>query len=213
MSAARESPAKPWGRVSHERRCGRGREVRRKRRFRRTKSLGQSFALPCRSHSRGRPSPKRRQLYRAILAFRPDHADPLHGLGVLAHQLGRDDLAAQLIEAALAQRAEPTFHNNPRLVLLALDRPHEAFAAVTRALELRVAYPEARNALGNIQQKLGLRREAVNSRIAGRGPARRLCRRLGQSRARPCWKSAIRTPREEACEQGVGAQSVLRRGA
>jgi protein O-GlcNAc transferase len=121
-----------------------------------------SFELAVRSHDAGALSEAAR-LYRAILDYRPAHADSLHGLGVLAHQSGRDDLAVQLIEQALAWRAEPTFHNNHALVLLALGRPNEALAAVCRALELRFAYPEAHNALGNIQQKLGLRQEAIES--------------------------------------------------
>lgn len=124
--------------------------------------LDQSFALAVRSHREGAVA-EAETLYRAILAFRPDHADSLHGLGVLAHQFGRSDLAAQWIEQALAQRSDPTFHNNHALVLLALDRPHQAFVAVTRALELRFVYPEAQNALGGIQLKLGLRREAIDS--------------------------------------------------
>lgn len=124
--------------------------------------LRQSFALAVHSHREGAFA-EAEKLYRSILAVRPDHADSLHGLGVLAHQFSHDDLAIKWIEAALAKRPDPTFHNNHALILLALGRPHEAFAAVTRALDLRLNYPEAQNALGNIQQKLGLRREAVES--------------------------------------------------
>ncbi len=122
----------------------------------------QSFVLAAKAHREGKVE-EAEQLYRAILACQPTHADALHGLGVLAHQAGRSELAAQLIGDALAQRVEPTFHNNLALVLLALDRPHEALASVYRALELRPAYPEAFNALGNVQQKLCLREEAISS--------------------------------------------------
>ncbi len=122
----------------------------------------QSFALAAKAHREGRVEEAER-LYRAILTCQPMHADSLHGLGVLAHQAGQTDLAAQLIGDALAQRVEPTFHNNLGLVFLALDRPHEALASVRRALELRPAYPEAFNALGNVQQKLRLREEAISS--------------------------------------------------
>jgi predicted O-linked N-acetylglucosamine transferase (SPINDLY family) len=102
-------------------------------------------------------------VYRQILLFDPCHADALHGLGVIAHQVGRDDLAADWIGQALAQRQEPTFHNNLGLVLLALGRPHQALAAIRSALERRPAYPEAFNALGNAQELLGTRDEAILS--------------------------------------------------
>ncbi|MCI4678831.1 tetratricopeptide repeat protein [Rhodoblastus acidophilus] len=124
--------------------------------------IRQSIALAARSHQAGQLR-QAEQLYRAILAVDPLHADALHGMGVLAHQAVRSDLAEQFLRAALNQRAEPTFHNNLGLVLLALDRPHEALAAVYRALELRGVYPEAFNALGNVQQKLGRRDEAAAS--------------------------------------------------
>ena len=124
--------------------------------------LRQSFALAAQAHRAGALE-EAEKLYRAILAAAPLHADALHGMGVLAHQLGRDDLAETFIREALAQRGEPTFHNNLGLVLLALGRPHEALAAVYRALEFRYAYPEARNALGSIQEKLGHREEAIAS--------------------------------------------------
>lgn len=119
----------------------------------------QSLGLAAKAHQDGKLD-EAESLYRAILAYQPTNADALHGLGVIAHQAGRDDLAAQLIAAAVAQRDEPTFHNNLALVLLALDKPLEGLESVRRALALRPAYPEAFVALGNIQQKLARRDEA-----------------------------------------------------
>lgn len=122
----------------------------------------QSFDLALKAHNAGKLLDAE-QLYRAILAARPTHADSLHGLGVLAHLAARDDIAEILIRQAIAQRGEPTFHNNLGLVLLALDRPVEAQAEICKALERRSAYPEAYNALGNVQLRQGLHREAVAS--------------------------------------------------
>ena len=124
--------------------------------------LRQSFALAVTAHDAGQLE-EAEKLYRAILAVDPAHADALHGLGVIAHAVGRGDIAEQLMRKALAQRPDPTFHNNLGLVLLALDRPHEALASIYRALEQRPAYPEACNALGNVQEKLGCRDEALAS--------------------------------------------------
>ena len=39
--------------------------------------------------------------YRRVLAAQPNHADALHLLGVVAHQLGRSDLAVELIRQAI----------------------------------------------------------------------------------------------------------------
>jgi predicted O-linked N-acetylglucosamine transferase (SPINDLY family) len=124
--------------------------------------LRQSFALAVASHDRGDLA-EAEQLYRAILGVQPNHPDALHGLGVLAHQVQRDDLAAQFISMALGLRREAVFHNNLALVFLAQNRPHEAMAEVFKALELRADYPQAYNALGNIQDRLGLKEEAIAS--------------------------------------------------
>jgi predicted O-linked N-acetylglucosamine transferase (SPINDLY family) len=124
--------------------------------------IHQSFSLAVASHNRGDLADAE-QLYRAILGAQPNHADALHGLGVIAHQVARHDLAQQYISAALGLRRDAVFHNNLALVLLAQDRPHEAMAEVFKALELRARYPQAYNALGNIQDKMGLKEEALAS--------------------------------------------------
>ncbi len=128
----------------------------------RAEILRQSFDLAVKSHDAG-DFGEAEKLYRAIVAAEPRHADALHGLGVLAHQVGRGDLAENFMRQAMALRGDPTFFNNLGLVLLSLDRPNEAMAAVFRALELRADYPEAFNALGAIQKKLGVRDEAIAS--------------------------------------------------
>ena len=79
------------------------------------------------------------QLYRAIYAVATSHADALHGLGALAHQLGRSDIAADLIGQAIAQRDEPMFQNNLGVALLAEGKHPEALAAHYRALDLKPA--------------------------------------------------------------------------
>lgn len=122
----------------------------------------QSFFLAAKAHQEG-DLDTAEQLYRGILGVNPTHADALHGMGVLCYIVGRPDLAEVFLTEAIGQRDDPTFHNNHGLVLLARDRPHEALAAVYRALALRSDYPEAYNALGNIQLKLGCRDEAIAS--------------------------------------------------
>lgn len=124
--------------------------------------IAQSVRLAVKSHDAG-DLVEAEKLYRAILAVAPTHPDALHGMGVIAHQCDQDEVSERFLRAALAQRDDPTFHNNLALVLLARDRPHEAMSEVYRALELRTRYPAAHNALGAIQEKLGLRAEAAGS--------------------------------------------------
>ena len=55
------------------------------------------------------------------------------------------------------------FHNNLALVLLEPGRPHEAMDDVFKALECAPRLSAAYNALGNIQDHLGLKEEAIAS--------------------------------------------------
>lgn len=75
--------------------------------------------------------------YRQILAVQPDHADALHLLGVLLHQQGASDAAAELIRRAILLR--PSFraaHTNLGEVYRAMGRLVEAIATFRQALEL-----------------------------------------------------------------------------
>ena len=88
--------------------------------------------------------------YRQILAVQPNHADSLHYLGLIAAQIGRHDLAAELIGRAVALRpGMPDYLNNLGLSLLALGRAAEAADAHRRAAVLAPGMAEAHNNLGN----------------------------------------------------------------
>ena len=65
--------------------------------------------------------------YRKILAIDQNHFDSLHLLGVIAHQVGRSDLAVDLIGKAIALNDRiPAFHNNMGSVSHALGRGEDA---------------------------------------------------------------------------------------
>ena len=51
-------------------------------------TIQQAFDLAVRHHQAGHLQ-QAEQLYRQILAQQPGHADALHMLGLIAHQLGR----------------------------------------------------------------------------------------------------------------------------
>src|SRR5215471_9079880 len=66
-------------------------------------------------------------LYRETLALKPDHADALHLLGVIASQVGQHDVAIDLIERAIAHDPKsPVYHSNLGLALAGRQRFAEA---------------------------------------------------------------------------------------
>jgi protein O-GlcNAc transferase len=113
------------------------------------------FADAVRHHQGGRLSDAER-IYWQILAVDPGHADSLHLLGVIAHQLGRNDVAVDLIGKALARnRLVPAFHMNLGIALQHLGRLEPAAVAHGRALALRPDYAEAHSNLGNVLRAQG----------------------------------------------------------
>jgi len=69
--------------------------------------VGGLFAAGLAHHQAGRLA-QAETLYRETLALEPDHADALHLLGVLASQIGRHDVAVELIDRAIARdRSRP----------------------------------------------------------------------------------------------------------
>lgn len=90
------------------------------------------------------------RLYRQILAVDPNQADALHLLGMVAYQVGRRDVAVDLIGRAVASRpSEALFHCNLGLVLSAQGKLDAAVASYRRALALQPDNVEACVNLGN----------------------------------------------------------------
>jgi len=107
-----------------------------------------AFANAVEHHARGRLS-QAEAGYRSVLERAPDHPDALHRLGLIAHQVGRNDIALELIDRAITVNpAQPTYHNDAGIVLHALGRIDEAIARYRDALALSHSYPSAHNGLG-----------------------------------------------------------------
>jgi tetratricopeptide (TPR) repeat protein/SAM-dependent methyltransferase len=87
--------------------------------------------------------------YRKILAIDQDHVDSLHFLGVIAHQIGRNDRAVDLIGRAIALNdRNPACHNNIGLAFDALARADDAVVHFRRAIALNSNYVDAHINLG-----------------------------------------------------------------
>jgi tetratricopeptide (TPR) repeat protein len=123
-------------------------------------------------------------LYRRTLAIRPNHADALHLLGVIASQTGRHHLSVQLIERAIQEdNNNPLYYSNCGLSLAALNRFEQALENYDRALAIHPDYAEALFNRGVTLQKLRRPHEALNSydRAVAMRPdyAEALCNRGG----------------------------------
>ncbi len=121
------------------------------------------FAAALQHHQAGRLIDAER-LYRQVLQADSRHADALHFLGVLAHQLGRHEIAADLIQKAIAQNGRvPAYHNNLGNALKAQGKPEEAIASYARALSQQPNYIAALYNLALAYQEQGRLDEAVAS--------------------------------------------------
>ena len=104
------------------------------------------------------------RLYQRILHADPNQPVALNLLGVLAHQTGRSDAAADLIAKALAINPDyAEAHNNLGNVLRNQGNPYEAVASYRRALALAPDNAKAHYNLGNALRDMGRLEEAVAS--------------------------------------------------
>jgi protein O-GlcNAc transferase len=104
------------------------------------------------------------RLYLQILRADPCHADALHFLGVLAHQIGRNELAVDLIGKAIAQNGRvPAFYNNLGNALKAQGKLQEAAASYAGALGCKPNHVGALFNLGLVLQMQGKLEEAAGS--------------------------------------------------
>jgi Flp pilus assembly protein TadD/2-polyprenyl-3-methyl-5-hydroxy-6-metoxy-1,4-benzoquinol methylase len=89
-------------------------------------------------------------LYRNVLATRPDNADALHLLGMVALQQGQARTAAELIHKAIALNdRETSYHFHLALALQTLNDMPGAVTSYRRALALKPNDPDIYNNLGN----------------------------------------------------------------
>jgi predicted O-linked N-acetylglucosamine transferase (SPINDLY family) len=116
-----------------------------------------------RQHQAGRLVDAER-LYRQVLQREPRHPDALHLLGVLAHQVGHNQAAVDLIAQAI--RVNPTvaaYHYSRGVALTDLGRLDEAVAAYRAALGLNPQDADAAANLGLALKDLGRFTDAVRA--------------------------------------------------
>ena len=116
------------------------------------------------AHHQGGRLAQAETLYRETLALQPDHADALHLLGVIASQVGRHDVAVDLIGRAIAlDRMNSLYHSNHGLALAGLKRFADAIESYDCALSLRPDNAEVRYNRGNALLALGRPLDALEA--------------------------------------------------
>ncbi len=101
-------------------------------------------------------------IYREVLRVEPKNADALHLLGMIAHQVGKNEAAIELIEKAIAvNRAVPIYHSNAGVVYHTLNRLDKAIACYRRALSLNSNDHMALTNLGTALKDQGKLEEAI----------------------------------------------------
>lgn len=95
-------------------------------------------------------------IYRQILAREPGNVDALHLLGVIALEMGKLDVAIELIGRAVAVKPEfAQGHYNLGNAFLKSGQAEKAAGAYRRAIELKPDFVKAHNNLGTALKDLG----------------------------------------------------------
>jgi protein O-GlcNAc transferase len=114
------------------------------------------------AHHRAGRLPQAESCYQQVLAIQPDHAEALHLMGVIAHQVGRHDVAVELIGRAIEQNDKsPSYFCNLGDALRELGRLEEAAAACRCAIDMQPAFAEAYSNLGLALKGQGKFDEAI----------------------------------------------------
>lgn len=101
--------------------------------------------------------------FQQMLAIDPEQPDALHGLGALAHELGRSELAVDLIGRAIKRKPNFGMHYNMGLALRAQGRLDEARTQFAAATQLKPDWADAHCNLGTTLLDLGMPAQAEAS--------------------------------------------------
>lgn len=103
-------------------------------------------------------------IYREVLELQPDNADVLYLLGAIAYQIGKPEMAIELMDQALARK--PRFAEAFSMrgnALQALNRHEEALASFDSALSINPQFADALCNRGSALQALNRHDEALAS--------------------------------------------------
>ena len=100
------------------------------------------------AHHRAGDLARAEAIYRQVLAQDPNHTDALHLLGAVAHQVGRNEDAVELISRAIRLRPTvPEYHTNLGEALVAMGRVAEGMASYRTAIRVQPRFMQPYNNL------------------------------------------------------------------
>lgn len=103
-------------------------------------------------------------LYRLVLQADPNHAVALHLLGVLAGQVGRDDMSIAYISEALRLKSDyADAHSNLGFAFMKRGDLDRAAASYQNALRVKPDFAEVHNSLGLVLRRQGKHAQALAS--------------------------------------------------
>lgn len=124
-------------------------------------TISQAFDRAFQHHQAGRLR-EAEQLYRDILTQEPQHADALHLLGVVAYQVGQNEVAVGLIRQAIALNSNrPEVYCNLGNALKNKGQLEEAIAAYREAIARNPGFVVALYNLANALRDQGQLSEAI----------------------------------------------------
>ena len=128
-----------------------------------SKRIAEMLADAVTHHRAGRLA-EAQQLYLQILALDVRHADSLHLLGMIEHELGHSQSAIKMVQRAIASNAKnAVYHSNLSTIFESQALHEEAVVAARRAIELQPDFSAAHNNLGNALRSQGRLDEAIAS--------------------------------------------------
>ena len=126
-------------------------------------TIPQAIQIALEHHRVGRLADVER-ICRQVMEVEPNNTDALHLLGVIAHQVGKNEIAVELIEKAVCtQPSSPVLLSNLGGAYRGLHRLRDAEMCYRRALAFKPDYAEVHYNLGNALKEQGKLDEAVAS--------------------------------------------------
>ncbi|HIC59455.1 MAG TPA: tetratricopeptide repeat protein [Rhodospirillales bacterium] len=125
-------------------------------------ATGRALENARRHHAAG-DLPKAESIYRQILQTENNHPDALHLLGLIAYQIGKNDVALNLITKAL--KSKPLFakaHSNLGNVLKKMGQLERAVHHYHEAIAIEPDFADAHSNLGLTLCELGQPKEAID---------------------------------------------------